>query len=101
MELNGILKDAIATRGHGSDGAVESLKYRMRCLISKDYEDKDCMRYVKQLKLEGLSLFTFIMNDVEYHNNVSVAGADKVRRIPQDLVRDTGPMPVPGEPRSS
>ena len=71
MELYGILKDAIATRGHGSDGAVESLKYRIRCLISKEYEDRDCLRYVKRLKREGDSLFTFIMNDVEYHNNVS------------------------------
>ena len=53
MELYGILKDAIATRGHGSDGAVESLKYRIRCLISKGYEDKDCLRYVKRLKREG------------------------------------------------
>ena len=71
MELYGILKDAIATRGHGSDGAVESLKYRIRCLISKEYEDRDCLRYVKRLKREGDSLFTFIMSDVEYHNNVS------------------------------
>ena len=71
MELYGVLKDAIATKGHGSDGAVESLKYRIRCLISKDYEDRDCLRYVKRLKREGNSLFTFIMNDVEYHNNVS------------------------------
>ena len=71
MELYGILKDAIATGGHGSDGAVESLKYRIRCLISKDYGDKDCLRYVKRLKREGNSLFTFIMSDVEYHNNVS------------------------------
>ena len=71
MELYGILKDAIATRGHGFDGAVESLKYRIQCLISKEYEDKDCLRYVKRLKREGDSLFTFIMSDVEYHNNVS------------------------------
>ena len=28
-------------------------------------------RYVKRLKREGDSLFTFIMHDVEYHNNVS------------------------------
>ena len=50
---------------------MESLKYRIRCLISKEYEDRDCLRYVKRLKREGDSLFTFIMNDVEYHNNVS------------------------------
>ena len=29
MELYGILKDTIVTRGHGSDGAVESPKYRI------------------------------------------------------------------------
>ena len=40
-------------------------------LISKDYKDKDCLRYVKRLKREGNSLFIFIMSDVEYHNNVS------------------------------
>ena len=71
MELYGILKDAIATGGHGSDGAVESLKYRIHRLLSKEYEDKDCRRYVKRLKREGDSLFTFIMHDAEYHNNVS------------------------------
>ena len=71
MELYGILKDAIATRGYGSEGAVESLKYRIQCIISKEYEDKDSLRYVKRLKREGKSLFTFIINDVDYHNNVS------------------------------
>ena len=58
------------TRGHGSDGAVET-QIQDTCLISKEYEDRDCLRYVKRLKREGDSLFTFIMNDVEYHNNVS------------------------------
>ena len=71
MELYDILKDIIATGGHGSDGAVENLKYRIHRLLSKEYEDKDCRRYVKRLKREGDSLFTFIMHDVEYHNNVS------------------------------
>ena len=71
MELYDILKDTIAIGGHGSDGAVESLKYRIHRLLSKEYEDKDCRRYVKRLKREGDSLFTFIMHDVEYHNNVS------------------------------
>ena len=71
MELYNILKDAIATVGHESDEAVEGLKYRIHRLLSKEYEDKDCRRYVKRLKREGDSLFTFIMHDVEYHNNVS------------------------------
>ena len=53
MELYGILKDAIATRGYGSEGAVESLKYRIQCIISKEYEDKDSLRYVKRLKRGG------------------------------------------------
>ena len=35
MELYGILKEAIATRGYGSEGAVESLKYRIQCIISR------------------------------------------------------------------
>ena len=71
MELHNILKDAIATVGHESDEAVEGLKYRIHRLLSKEYEDRDCRRYVKRLKREGDSLFTFIMHDVEYHNNVS------------------------------
>ncbi len=71
MELHDILKDAIATIGYESDAAVEGLKYRIHRLLSKEYEDKDCLRYVKRLKREGDSLFTFIMHDVEYHNNVS------------------------------
>ena len=70
MELYDILKDIIATGGHGSDGAVENLKYRIHRFLSKEYEDKDCRKYVKRLK-RGDSLFTFIMHDVEYHNNVS------------------------------
>ena len=69
MELYNILKDA--TAGYEFDEAVEGLKYRIHRLLSKDYEDKDCRMYVKRLKREGGSLFTFIMHDVEYHNNVS------------------------------
>ena len=71
MKLHDILKDAIDTKGYESEDIVESLKYRVQCLISKEYTDEDCKRYVKRLRRESDSLFTFLMNDVEYHNNVS------------------------------
>ena len=99
MELYDILKDIIATGGHGSDGAVENLKYRIHRFLSKEYEDKDCRKYVKRLK-RGDSLFTFIMHDVEYHNNVSERAAEEALSVPQDPP-GTGPLPVPGGPRSS
>ena len=40
-------------------------------LIDGIYHDKDCIRFVKRLKREIGHLFTFITQDIEYHNNSS------------------------------
>ena len=62
MEPYNILKGAIAAAaaGHESDEAAEGFKYRMRRLPSKEYEDRDYPKYVRWLRREGDSLFTFI-----------------------------------------
>ena len=65
--------------------AVVGLRYRMHRLLSKEYEGKDCLRYVKQLKREGDSLFTFITHDVEYHNTVSERALKKFSAYRQIL----------------
>ena len=88
MELYNILKDAIAIVGHESDGAVEGLKYQIHRLLSKEYEDKDCQMYLKRLKREGDSLFTFIMHDVGYHNNVSKQALKRFAAFRPDPLRE-------------
>ena len=57
--------------GTGQRGPWRASNTGYSAIISKEYEDKDSLRYVKRLKREGKSLFTFIINDVDYHNNVS------------------------------
>ena len=39
--------------------------------MGKKYDYNDCKRYVKPLKREIDSLFTFVLHDVQYHNNIS------------------------------
>ena len=74
-----ILKDAIGRKkGHNNRNSkkecikrIKKLKARVRRLVDKKYDCKDCKRYVKRLKREIDSLFTFILYDVQYHNNIS------------------------------
>ena len=74
-----ILKDAIGRKkGHNNRNSkkecirrMEKLKARVRRLMGKKYDCKDCKRYVKRLKREIDSLFTFILYDVQYRNNIS------------------------------
>ena len=39
--------------------------------MGKKYDCNDCKRYVKRLKREIDSLFTFVLHDAQYHNNIS------------------------------
>ena len=50
--------------------AKERFEERMEKLISEDYKDKNCIRFVKRLRREKSMLFTFLdIDGVEYHNN--------------------------------
>ena len=77
--LHHILKDAIGRKkGHNNRNSkkervrrIKKLKARVRKLMGKKYDCKDCKRYVKRLKREIDSLFTFVLHDVQYHNNIS------------------------------
>ena len=65
-------------KGHSSRNSkkrvrrIKKLKARVRKLKGKKYDCKDCKRYVKRLKREIGSLFTFVLHDAQYHNgNIS------------------------------
>jgi len=50
--------------------AKKRFEERMEKLISEDYKDKNCIRFVKRLKREKCMLFTFLEIDgVKFHNN--------------------------------
>ena len=70
MELYCILKDAIGI-GRRDPEEAEMLRSRVTDLIFREYQDPDCLRYVKRLKREIGHLFTFLECDVDYHNNIS------------------------------
>ena len=90
-----ILKDAIGRKkGHNNRNSkkecikrIKKLKARVRRLVDKKYDCKDCKRYVKRLKREIDSLFTFILYDVQYHNNISEQDAQGVYRGTKSPVR--------------
>ena len=77
-----ILKDAIGRKkGHNNRNSkkecvrrIEKLKARVRRLVDKKYDCKDCKRYVKRLKREIDSLFTFILYDV---HSIRIKDPDK------------------------
>ena len=73
IRLYCILKDAMSAGGTAGDLEAEAgnLEARVDQLISMEYRDKDCIRYVKRLRREKGHLFTFLLYDVDYHNNIS------------------------------
>ena len=70
MELYCILKDAIGISRRDPEEA-KMLRARVTDIISREYQDPDCKRYVKRLKREISHLFTFLECEVDYHNNIS------------------------------
>ena len=73
IRLYCILKGAMSAAGAAGNLEAEAgnLKARVDRLISMEYRDKDCIRYVKRLRREKGHLFTFLQYDVDYHNNIS------------------------------
>ena len=59
--------DSAATRNK----KIRNLQARIRALISKEYADPHCKRFVKRLRRERNHLFTFIRLNSDCHNNVS------------------------------
>ena len=48
---------------------VGNLQKRINCLTRRQYTDQDCKRFVERLKREAYHLLTFLIHDIEYHNN--------------------------------
>ena len=70
IRLYCILKDAIVTNRRTTEEA-KTLRARIMELISAEYQDPDCKRYVKRLRREASHLFAFLEHDADYHNNTS------------------------------
>lgn len=50
---------------------IRNLQARVRALISKEYTESHCLRFVKRLRRERNHLFTFIRLNTDRTNNVS------------------------------
>ncbi len=66
MELYCILKDAMGIDRRDPEEA-RMLRARVTDIISREYQDPDCKRYVKRLKSTTCLRFW----NVDYHNNIS------------------------------
>ncbi len=49
----------------------KNLERRISAMISKKYSEKNCIRFVKRLKRERMTLFTFLQTGTDYHNNTA------------------------------
>ena len=70
-----ILLDSHEAAERAGAGELKRLAARFRArlvgLISCEYSDPDCRRFVKRLKRELDRMFTFITTGIDYHNNTA------------------------------
>ena len=69
----------------GTDDELASLKYRLDNLLKQSWTDVDCVRYIKRLRREKDQLFTFLTEDIEYHNNSSERALRCISTIRKNL----------------
>ena len=63
------------------ENLVLNLQKRIDNLIEGNYTDGDCTRFVKRLRRERTHLLTFLVYDIEFHNNACELGARLMARM--------------------
>ncbi len=51
--------------------AKKNLERRISYIISKQYHEKNCIRFVKRIRRERKMLFTFLVTGTDSHNNTA------------------------------